>query len=139
VNISEYLNIFYHPQAAELAVFCTAVMGGALGFLWFNSYPASVFMGDTGSLALGGAMGVIAILVKKELLLFLVGGIFVFETLTVIMQVLSFRFRGKRVFIMAPIHHHFQFKGIPESKIIIRFWIVAIMLSLLTLATLKLR
>jgi phospho-N-acetylmuramoyl-pentapeptide-transferase len=139
LKVSEYLNIFYHPLAGELAVFCAAVMGASLGFLWYNSYPASIFMGDTGSLALGGAMGVVAVFVKKELLLFLVAGIFVFETFTVLLQVSSYKLRGKRIFLMAPIHHHLQLKGWPESKIIIRFWIVAIMLSLLTLATLKLR
>ncbi len=139
VKVSEYLNIFYHPLAGELAVFCAAVMGASLGFLWYNAYPASVFMGDTGSLALGGAMGVVAVFVKKEFLLFLVAGIFVFETITVLLQVASYRIRGRRLFLMAPIHHHLQLKGWPENKIIIRFWIVAIMLSLLTLATLKLR
>jgi phospho-N-acetylmuramoyl-pentapeptide-transferase len=138
-RVSEYLNIFYHPLAGELSVFCAAVMGSCLGFLWFNAYPASVFMGDTGSLALGGAIGVTAVFVKEELILLLVGGIFLFEIVSVVMQVASFKFRRKRIFLMAPIHHHFQLLGWPENKIIIRFWIVAIMLSLLTLATLKLR
>lgn len=138
-EVSGYLNIFYHPAASELTVFCAAVVGSCLGFLWYNAYPASVFMGDTGSLALGGAIGMVAIFVKKELLLFIVGGIFVFETITVLLQVFSVRYRKKRVFLMAPIHHHLQLKGWPESKIIVRFWIVAIVLSLLTLSTLKLR
>lgn len=139
IEVSEYLNIFYHPEAGELTVFCAAVLGSCLGFLWFNAFPASVFMGDTGSLALGGAIGVVAVFVKKELLLFIVGGIFVFEMLTVVLQVFSYKFRKKRLFLMAPIHHHLQLKGWPENKIIIRFWIIAIMLSLLTLSTLKLR
>ncbi|MEE8360369.1 MAG: phospho-N-acetylmuramoyl-pentapeptide-transferase [Candidatus Omnitrophota bacterium] len=138
-NVSEYLNIFFHPNAGELAVFCMAIVGSCLGFLWYNAYPASIFMGDTGSLALGGAIGVVAVFVKKELLLFIVGGIFVFETLTVLLQVFSYKVRKKRLFLMAPIHHHLQLKGWPENKIIIRFWIIAIVLSLLTLATLKLR
>ena len=139
IKISEYLNIFYNPGAGELTVFCAAILGSGLGFLWFNAYPASVFMGDTGSLALGGAVGMIAIFIKKEMLLFLVGGVFVIETLTVLLQVASFKLRRKRIFLMTPIHHHFQLKGWAENKIIIRFWIVAILLSLLTLATLKLR
>ncbi|MFH1753124.1 MAG: phospho-N-acetylmuramoyl-pentapeptide-transferase [Candidatus Omnitrophota bacterium] len=138
-QVSEYLNIFFHPSAGELVVFCMAIVGSCLGFLWFNAYPASVFMGDTGSMALGGAIGVVAVFVKKELLLFIVGGIFVFETLTVLLQVFSCKVRKRRLFLMAPIHHHLQLKGWPENKIIIRFWIIAIVLSLLTLATLKLR
>jgi phospho-N-acetylmuramoyl-pentapeptide-transferase len=136
---SQYLNIFHHPLASELSIFCAAVMGSCLGFLWFNAYPASIFMGDTGSLALGGAIGVTALFVKEELILLIVGGIFLFETVSVVMQVASFKLRHKRIFLMAPIHHHFQLKGWPENKIIIRFWIMAIMLSVLTLATLKLR
>jgi len=139
IKISQYLNIFYNPDAGELAIFCAAILGSGLGFLWYNSYPASIFMGDTGSLALGGAIGMIAVFIKKELLLFLVGGIFVLETLTVLLQVAFFKMKRRRLFLMAPIHHHFQLKGWPENKIIIRFWIVAIILSLLTLATLKLR
>lgn len=139
VKISEYLNIFYNPGAGELTVFCAAILGAGLGFLWFNFYPATVFMGDTGSQALGGAMGMVALFIKKELLLFLVGGIFVLETLTVLLQVGFFRLKRKRLFLMAPLHHHFQLKGWPETKIIIRFWIVAIVLALLTLSTLKLR
>jgi phospho-N-acetylmuramoyl-pentapeptide-transferase len=138
-KVSEYLNIFFHPGAGELAVFCTAIVGSCLGFLWFNAYPANIFMGDTGSLALGGAIGVVAVFVKKELLLFLVGGIFVYETLTVLLQVFFVKFKRRKLFLMAPIHHHLQLKGWPENKIIIRFWIIAIVLSLLTLSTLKLR
>lgn len=138
-NLAGYLHILYIPGAGELSVFCAGLIGASLGFLWFNSYPASVFMGDTGSLALGGAIGTVAVLVKKELLLLLVGGIFVIEVLSVIIQVISFRKRGKRVFLMTPLHHHFQLLGWSESKITIRFWIVAIILALLSLATLKLR
>lgn len=139
MKISQYLNIFYNPGAGELTVFCAAILGSGMGFLWYNSYPATIFMGDTGSLALGGAIGMIAIFIKKELLLFLVGGIFVLEALTVLLQVGFFKWRRRRLFLMAPIHHHFQLKGWPENKIIIRFWIIAIILSLLTLSTLKLR
>jgi phospho-N-acetylmuramoyl-pentapeptide-transferase len=138
-KIAEYLNIFYLPGAGELAVFSAAIAGAGLGFLWFNSHPASVFMGDTGSLALGGVIGVIAILIKKELLLFMVGGIFIFEALSVVFQVIWFKTTKKRLFRMAPIHHHFQLLGWAESKITIRFWIVAIVLALASLATIKLQ
>jgi len=138
-KFSSYLNIFYNPHAGELAVFCAAILGSCLGFLWYNSYPATIFMGDTGSLALGGAIGLVAVFIKKELLLFLVGGIFVWETITVLLQVGSFKLRKKRIFLMAPIHHHYQLKGWPESKIIIRFWIIAIILALITMVTLKIR
>ena len=138
LKFSGYLNIYYLPGASELTVFCACLAGACLGFLWFNSYPATVFMGDTGSLALGGAIGVVSVLIKKEILLLIVGGIFVAEALSVIIQVISFRFRGKRVFLMAPFHHHLQLKGWPESKITIRFWIVALILALFGLATLKL-
>ena len=137
-KLSAYLGVPFIPQAAEISVFCAAIVGASLGFLWFNSYPASVFMGDTGSLALGGAIGAVAVLIKKEMLLVLVGGVFVVEALSVIMQVASFKLRKKRIFLMAPIHHHFQILGWPESKIIIRFWIVSAVLALLTIATLKL-
>ncbi len=136
-NVSAYLGVPFIPQAAEISVFCAAIVGASMGFLWFNSHPASVFMGDTGSLALGGAIGAVAVLIKKEILLVLVGGVFVAEALSVIMQVASFKLRKKRIFLMAPIHHHFQLKGWAESKITIRFWIVSAILSLLTLATLK--
>ena len=139
INFSQYLGVFYNPEAGELAVFCAAILGSGLGFLWYNAHPATIFMGDTGSLALGGAIGMVALFIKKELLLFLVGGIFVWETITVLMQVASFKIRKKRIFLMAPIHHHFQLKGWHESKITMRFWIIAIILSLFTLATLKLR
>ncbi|MCQ9206473.1 MAG: phospho-N-acetylmuramoyl-pentapeptide-transferase [Omnitrophica bacterium] len=138
VELSSYLNIYYLAGSSELAVLCAIIAGSGLGFLWFNSYPATVFMGDTGSLPLGGAIGLISVLVKKEFLLLIVGGIFVFEVLSVIIQVVSFRVFGRRVFLMAPIHHHFQLKGWPESKITVRFWIIAISLGLFGLATLKL-
>ena len=137
-KLCDYLGIPFIPQAAELSVFCAAIVGASLGFLWFNSHPASVFMGDTGSLALGGAIGAVAVLIKKELLLALVGGVFVVEALSVILQVASFKLRRQRIFLMAPLHHHFQLKGWAESKITIRFWIVSAILSLLTLVSLKL-
>ncbi len=139
VKITEYLNIFYLAGSGELAVFCAAMIGAGLGFLWFNSYPATVFMGDTGSLALGGGIGVVAIFIKKELLLFVVGGIFVIEALSVVLQVLWFKTTKNRLFLMSPLHHHFQLLGWAESKITIRFWIVAIVMALLSLATLKLQ
>lgn len=138
-KFADYLNVFYLQGAGELSVFCAAMVGAGLGFLWFNSYPATIFMGDTGSLALGGGLGVVAVFVKKELLLFLVGGIFVIEALSVLLQVIWFKTTRKRLFLMSPIHHHFQLVGWPESKIIIRFWIVAIILALFSLATLKLQ
>jgi len=138
-KMAEYLNIIHIPGAGELAVFCAAILGAGLGFLWFNSFPANVFMGDTGSLALGGAIGVVATFIKKELLLLIVGGIFVAEALSVIMQVASFRIFKKRIFLMAPIHHHFQMKGWSETKVVIRFWIIGIILALISLSTLKLR
>ncbi|KAA3634217.1 MAG: phospho-N-acetylmuramoyl-pentapeptide-transferase [Calditrichaeota bacterium] len=140
LDYSGYLQIEYLPGAGELTIFCGAAIGAALGFLWFNSYPAQVFMGDTGSLALGGALGAISILLKKELLLVIVGGVFVIEALSVILQVLSYRFRNKkRIFKMAPIHHHFELSGWHESKVVIRFWILGALFALLTLATLKIR
>ncbi|MBU4141068.1 MAG: phospho-N-acetylmuramoyl-pentapeptide-transferase, partial [Candidatus Omnitrophica bacterium] len=138
-NISSYLQINYVPGSGELAVFCANIAGAALGFLWFNAYPAQVFMGDTGSLSLGGAVGIVAVLIKKELLLLLVGGIFVAEALSVILQVASFKLRKKRIFLVAPLHHHFQLRGLSESKVTVRFWIIAAILAFLTLATLKLR
>lgn len=138
-KFAEYLLITYTGGAGEIAVFCGAMIGASLGFLWFNAYPASVFMGDVGSLALGGALGTVAIISKHELLLPLVGGIFVIEALSVIFQVASFKSRGKRVFLMAPIHHHFELKGWQEPKVVTRFWIIAIILALLSLSTLKLR
>jgi phospho-N-acetylmuramoyl-pentapeptide-transferase len=138
-KFADYLNIFYLPGAGELSVFCAAMVGAGLGFLWFNSPPATIFMGDTGSLALGGGLGVVAVFIKKELLLFLVGGIFVVEAASVLLQVLWLKTTKKRLFLMSPIHHHFQLLGWPESKITVRFWIVAIILMLLSLATLKLQ
>jgi len=138
-RFSDYLNIFYLPGSGELAVFCASIVGAGLGFLWFNSYPATVFMGDTGSLALGGALGVVAIFIKKELLLFLVGGIFVIEALSVVLQIIWYKTTKKRLFLMAPLHHHFQLLGWNESKITIRFWILAIIMALFSLATLKLQ
>ncbi len=139
IKFSQYLLIPYIKGAGELTVFCASILGAGLGFLWFNCHPASVFMGDVGSLALGGALGTVAILIKKELLLVIVGGIFVVECLSVILQVLSFRLRKKRIFKIAPLHHHFQFLGWPENKVIVRFWIVASLLALFTLVTLKIR
>ncbi|MBN2356892.1 phospho-N-acetylmuramoyl-pentapeptide-transferase [candidate division KSB1 bacterium] len=139
VDFSDYLNIIYLPGAGELAVFCAALFGGILGFLWYNSYPAQVFMGDTGALALGGAIATVAVLVKKELLLILICGIFVIENLSVIIQVLYFKRTGKRAFAMAPLHHHFELKGWAEPKVVVRFWILSALLALLTLATFKIR
>ena len=140
VKIAEYLQVAYVPGVGEVTVFCGALVGAGLGFLWFNAYPAQVFMGDVGSLSLGGAIGFIAILCKQELVLLLVGGLFVAETLSVIVQVGYFRLTGgKRFFRMAPIHHHFELSGVPESKIIVRFWILSILLAMLALSTLKLR
>lgn len=139
IDFAHYLNISFVPGVSELTVFCAAVFGASLGFLWYNCYPASVFMGDTGALSLGGTVGIIAVLVKKELLLIVVGAIFVIEALSVLIQVAFFKWKKRRIFLMSPIHHHFQITGWPESKITVRFWIVAIILSLLTLATLKLR
>lgn len=139
VRFAEYLNILYVRGAGELSVFCGAVLGASLGFLWFNAYPAQVFMGDVGSLALGSALGTVAVIAKHELLLLLIGGLFVIETLSVIVQVVSFKLTGKRVFRMAPLHHHFEEKGWQEPKVIVRFWIIAVVLALLSLSTLKLR
>lgn len=139
IKIANYLQVPYVAGVGELAVFCAAIVGAGLGFLWFNAYPALVFMGDTGSLALGGALGIVALLSKHPFLLIIAGGIFVMEALSVIIQVISFRLTGKRVFRMAPIHHHFEKKGEYETHIVIRFWIISLILALLTLATLKLR
>ncbi len=136
---SNYLQLHYVPGAGELAVFCGALLGAGLGFLWYNAPPAKVFMGDTGSLALGGALGAVAVVTKHELVLAIVGGLFVLETISVIVQVVSFKLTGKRVFAMAPLHHHFEKKGWAESTIVIRFWIIASILALAGLATLKLR
>lgn len=139
LNFSQYLFIPYLPNAGELIVFCAALVGAGLGFLWFNAYPAMVFMGDMGSLALGAAIGVLAVLVRQELVLAIMGGIFVMEIVSVIIQVTSFKLTGKRAFRMAPIHHHFELKGWPESRIIIRFWIITVILVLIGLSALKLR
>lgn len=139
VNFSNYLNIPYLPHASELVVLCAGIIGAGLGFLWFNTYPAQVFMGDVGSLALGAVLGVIAILVRQEIVLFIMGGVFVMETLSVILQVGSYKLRGQRIFRMAPIHHHYELKGWPEPRVIVRFWILSIMFVLVGLATLKLR
>ena len=136
---SEYLHIPYIRGAGELVVFCTAIVGAGMGFLWFNTYPAQVFMGDVGALSLGAALGVIAVIVRQELVLVIMGGIFVVETLSVILQVGSFKLTGKRIFRMAPLHHHFELSGCPEPRIIVRFWIITVILVLIGLATLKLR
>ncbi|MBM4118808.1 phospho-N-acetylmuramoyl-pentapeptide-transferase [bacterium] len=136
---SDYLNIVYLPGAGELTVFCAAMVGASLGFLWFNAHPAELFMGDTGSLALGGALGTVAILIKKELLLVVLGGVLVLEALSVMLQVWSFKRRGRRVFRMAPLHHHFELGGWHESKVVVRFWILAVLLAMVGLSTLKLR
>ena len=138
-QFAQYLQIAYIPGAGELAVFCCALVGAGLGFLWFNTYPAQVFMGDVGALALGGALGVIAVIVRHEIVLFIMGGIFVLETVSVILQVASFKLTGRRIFRMAPIHHHFELKGWPEPRVIVRFWIITLVLVLIGLATLKLR
>jgi len=143
VNFSDYLNIIYLPGAGELTVYCMAVVGASIGFLWYNTYPAQVFMGDTGSLALGSALGAVAILIKKEFLLIIIGGVFVFEVLSVILQTTYFKFtkkkygEGKRIFKMAPIHHHFELLGWHESKVVVRFWVIGILLALLSLTTFK--
>ena len=139
VDFSDYLNIAYIPLASELTIFAAAFFGGCLGFLWFNARPALIFMGDVGSLSTGAALGTLAILLKKEVLLIIVGGVFVIEAMSVMIQVTWYRFTGKRFFKMAPIHHHFEQMGWPEPQVIIRFWIIAIILALLSLSTLKLR
>jgi phospho-N-acetylmuramoyl-pentapeptide-transferase len=137
--LSDYLQLQYLDNVAELTIFCGSMVGASLGFLWYNAHPAEVFMGDVGSLALGGAIGTIAVIIKQELLLIFIGGVFIAEALSVMIQVISFKFRGKRVFRMAPLHHHFELGGWSESKIIIRFWIASLILALFSLSTLKLR
>jgi phospho-N-acetylmuramoyl-pentapeptide-transferase len=143
VNFSDYLNVIYLPGTEELTIFCLSVFGAALGFLWYNSHPAEIFMGDTGSLALGSAMGTAAILLKKELLLILIGGVFIIEVVSVIIQTTFFKYtkrkygEGRRVFKMAPIHHHFELQGWHENKVVVRFWIIGILLALLSLSTFK--
>ena len=139
VKFAEYLLIPYVPGAGELIVFSGALIGAGLGFLWFNTYPAQVFMGDVGALALGAALGTMAVIVRQEIVLFIMGGVFVMETLSVVIQVASFKLTGRRVFRMAPIHHHFELKGWPEPRVIVRFWIITVILVLVGLATLKLR
>lgn len=139
VEFSKYLAIPYVAGSGEIAVFCACIVGAGLGFLWFNTYPAQVFMGDVGALGLGAALGTIAVIVRQELVLFIMGGIFVLETISVVLQVASFKLTGKRIFKMAPIHHHFELKGWPEPRIIVRFWIITFILVLVGLATLKLR
>jgi phospho-N-acetylmuramoyl-pentapeptide-transferase len=148
-DTSEYLRIFYLRGSGELAVFCAALLGACIGFLWFNTFPAQVFMGDTGSLALGGALGSVAILLKSEFLLVIVGGVFVAETASVLIQRVVFKFRKRtrgeeyakanRVFLRAPLHHHFELKGWPETQVVVRFWILGIFCAILALSTLKLR
>ena len=138
-NFSEYLQIPYVAGVGEVVVFCGALVGAGLGFLWFNAYPAQVFMGDVGALALGAALGLIAVMVRQELVLVIMGGVFVMETVSVILQVASFKLTGRRIFRMAPLHHHFELKGWPEPRVIVRFWIVTVILVLVGLATLKLR
>ena len=139
INLSRYLLIPYIKGGGELTIFCSSIIGAGLGFLWFNCYPATIFMGDVGSLALGGAIGTVALLIKKEMLLIIVGGIFVLEALSVILQVFSFKLTKKRIFRIAPLHHHFEFLDWPENKVIVRFWIIAGLLALFTLVTLKIR
>ncbi len=139
INFSEYLSIPYVAGTGELIIFCGAIAGSGLGFLWFNTYPAQVFMGDVGALALGAALGVVAVIVRQEFVLFIMGGVFVIETVSVILQVASFKLTGKRIFNMAPLHHHYELKGWPEPRVIVRFWIISVILVLVGLATLKLR
>ena len=138
-RIAEYLQVPFYPFAGELTVVCSALVGAGLGFLWFNCHPAKVFMGDTGSLAIGGMIGVVAICCKQELLLIVVGGVFVIEAISVILQVISFKLTGRRIFVMSPLHHHFELTGWKENTVIVRFWILSIIFALLGLATLKLR
>jgi phospho-N-acetylmuramoyl-pentapeptide-transferase len=137
--LSDYLDIQFISQVSEVTIFCGSMVGASLGFLWYNAHPAEVFMGDVGSLALGGAIGTVFVIIKQELLLIFIGGVFVAEALSVMIQVISFKLRGKRVFRMAPLHHHFEMGGWSESKVIIRFWIASLILALFSLSTLKLR
>ena len=139
VVFSKYLQLPYIPGAGELAVFCAAIAGAGLAFLWFNAYPAEVFMGDVGALALGGALGAVAVIVRQEIVLFIMGGVFVVETLSVVLQVASFKLTGKRIFRMAPLHHHYELKGWKENQVVVRFWIITMILVLIGLSTLKLR
>lgn len=139
INFANYLHIPHVPGCGELIVVCGSIIGAGLGFLWFNAYPAQVFMGDVGALALGAVLGVIAVIVRQEIVLFVMGGVFVMETVSVMLQVGSFKLTGKRIFRMAPIHHHYELKGWPETKVVVRFWIISFMLVLLGLTTLKIR
>jgi len=139
INFSNYLGIPYVPGVGEMVIFCGAIVGSGLGFLWFNTYPAQVFMGDVGALALGAALGTIAVIVRQEVVLFIMGGLFVAETMSVIVQVASFKLTGRRIFRMAPLHHHYELKGWPEPRIIVRFWIITVVLVLIGLASLKVR
>ena len=139
IILSDYLNIPYLPNSGEILIVCGALIGAGIGFLWFNTYPAQIFMGDVGSLSLGAAIGTIAVMVRQEVILAIMGGVFVMETLSVIIQVVSFKLRGKRVFKMSPIHHHFELSGWAEPKIIVRFWIITLILVLFALATFRLR
>ncbi len=139
INFASYLSIPYIPGSGELIIFCATLAGAGLGFLWFNTYPAQVFMGDVGSLGLGAALGTVAVIVRQELVLFIMGGVFVMETVSVILQVASFKLTGRRIFNMAPLHHHYELKGWPEPRVIVRFWIISVVLVLIGLATLKIR
>jgi len=139
VDFTTYLDVHYVPGTGEILIFCAGLIGGGMGFLWYNAPPAAVFMGDTGSLALGGALGSIAVITKHEIVWAIIGGLFVLEALSVIIQVLSFKLTGRRVFLMAPIHHHYEKKGWAEPTIVIRFWIIALILAMIGLATLKVR
>ena len=139
IFLSDYLNIPYLPSSGEILIVCGALIGAGIGFLWFNTYPAQIFMGDVGALSLGAAIGTIAVMIRQEVILAIMGGVFVIETLSVIIQVLSFKLRGKRVFKMTPIHHHFELSGWAEPKIIVRFWIITLILVLFALATFRLR
>ena len=136
---ADYLQIHFVLGTGEISVICGAIIGAGLGFLWFNTYPAQVFMGDVGALALGAALGVVAVMVRQEIVLFIMGGVFVMETVSVILQVASFKLTGRRIFRMAPLHHHFELKGWPEPRVIVRFWIITVVLVLIGLATLKIR
>ncbi|BAC24355.1 mraY [Wigglesworthia glossinidia endosymbiont of Glossina brevipalpis] len=139
INFSSYLNIPYIKFSGELVIICTSIIGSGLGFLWFNTYPAKIFMGDVGSLSLGGALGIISVLTRQEILLFIMGGVFVLETISVILQVIFFKISGQRIFKMAPIHHHYELRGCPEPRLIVRFWIISFILVLLGISTLKVR
>jgi len=139
IRFAQYLGIPYIPGVGEVAIFCGAMVGSGLGFLWFNTYPAQVFMGDIGALALGAALGIVAIVVRQELVLFIMGGVFVIETVSVILQVVSYKLTGRRIFHMAPLHHHYELKGWPEPRVIVRFWIITVILVLVGLASLKIR